>query len=424
MIHFQNTESFALQLDREDPLAGFREQFHFPPLGTAADPLIYFCGNSLGLQPKGTKAAVVAELDDWAELGVHGHFKERLPWVSFEETLLGPMAELVGALPEEIAIMNGLTVNQHLLMVSFYRPTRERFKILMETGAFPSDQYAVQSQVRFHGFDPQEAIIEAQPRPGEDTLRTEDLLALIETHGKEIALVMFAGVNYLTGQFFDLPAITEAAHRQGCEVGFDLAHTAGNVPLRLHEWKVDFAVWCSYKYLNSGPGGVAGCFVHERHRMRPDLPRFAGWWSTDPKIRFEMRPQLELQPGAAGWQLSNLPILSMAALKASLDVFHKAGIENLRRKSEALSAYLLFLLDGMTSPKFSVITPRDLQARGCQISLRVFERGREIYQKLEEQHVIGDFREPNVIRVAPVPLYNTFHEVWRFVQKWQAIIEN
>ncbi|HNJ41569.1 MAG TPA: kynureninase [Acidobacteriota bacterium] len=419
---FLPTEAFALQLDQADPLARFRNQFHQPEPSVTGEPLIYFCGNSLGLQPKGVRESVLQEIDDWAQLAVHGHFKEHNPWVSYEQALLGPMAELVGAQPEEVAIMNGLTVNLHLLMVSFFRPTATRHQILLEANAFPSDQYALQSQIRFHGFDPESAFLEAHPRPGEDTLHTEDIVALIEEHGHKIALVMFAGVNYLTGQVFDIAAITEAAHKQGCVVGIDLAHAVGNVPLRLHDWDVDFAVWCSYKYLNSGPGAVAGCFVHERHRNAPELPRFTGWWGTKPQIRFEMRPTFDLQPGAAGWQLSNLPILSMAALKASLDIFHEAGILALREKSEKLTSYLLSLLDQNQSGKIAVITPRNLKDRGCQISIRVFDGARTVFQRLEEAGVIGDFREPNVIRVAPVPLYNTFHEVWRFAQIWQALI--
>ncbi len=419
MTHFDDTEARARALDAEDPLAAFRERFFQPWPLPSGEPTIYFCGNSLGLQPKDARATINDELDAWATLAVEGHFKKDNPWAAYDECLKPAMAGIVGAYPEEIAIMNGLTVNLHLLMVSFYRPTTTRFKILMEANAFPSDRYAVASQAGFHGFPPDEAIIEAAPRPGEDTLRTEDVVRLIERRGGEIALVLFSGVNYLTGQWFDIDAITHAARRAGCVVGFDLAHAAGNVPVRLHEWDVDFAVWCTYKYLNAGPGSVAGCFVHERHRLNPHLPRFAGWWGTDANTRFEMRPEFSVQPGAAGWQVSNLPIFSMAALKASLDLFAEAGMPALRRKSETLTGYLRFLLEGRMPAGTRIVTPPD--AQGCQLSLRVIEGARETFRRLEHLGVVGDFREPDVIRVAPVPLYNSFHEVWRFAQKWRAV---
>jgi kynureninase len=418
---FSPDESFALSLDAADPLARFRDQFHFPTSDNPADPLIYFCGNSLGLQPKTTRSSLLAELDAWAHLGVEGHFKPENPWVEFDAPIAALMAEVVGARPAEVAVMNGLTVNLHVLMASFYRPTPQRHKILMEARAFPSDQYAAQSQASFHGYAPESSILELAPRDGEDELRLDDILATIAERGDEIAVVLLGGINYLTGQAFDIEAVVRAAHAKGCLVCIDAAHAAGNVPLKLHDWGVDFAVWCTYKYLNAGPGAVAACFVHERHADRPDLPRFAGWWGNRPETRFRMSETIDTQPGAQGWRLSNPPILALSPLKDALEIFHAAGMARLRGKSEMLSGYLMFLLDMQGDDRFSVLTPRRCEERGCQVSIRVERDGRAVFNALRARGVIGDFREPNVIRMSPVPLYNSFHEVWRFAQKWRAV---
>lgn len=408
-----NQRSFARILDEEDKLSHFRERFHIPR-SEDGEEVLYLCGNSLGLQPRATKDALLKVLDKWAEQGVEGHFDEPDPWYGYHEFLSEDLAKLVGAKPSEVVAMNSLTANLHLLMVSFYRPTKERYKIIIEGGAFPSDRYAVQSQAKAHGFDPAEAIVEVMPRDGEDNLRTEDILAAIEEAGDELALVLFGGVNYYTGQFFDLQALTRAGHGVGAKVGFDLAHAAGNVELKLHDWGPDFAAWCSYKYLNAGPGAVAGLFVHERHGNAPDLPRFAGWWGTDPKSRFQMGPTFEPQKGAAGWQLSNAPILSMAALRASLDLFSEATMSALREKSEKLTAYLLGLLEELPSRDFQIITPTEPEARGCQVSILAPGHGEELYGRLQKANVICDYRRPDVIRIAPVPLYNRFEDLWLF----------
>jgi kynureninase len=331
--------------------------------------------------------------------------------------LTRPAATLVGAVPGEVVMMNTLTTNLHLMMVSFYRPTSSRFKILVEESAFPSDQYAVWSQARFHGYDPAEAIITMRPRLGENTIRTEDIESLLQERGNEIALVMLGGVNYYTGQAFDMKRITAAAHAQGCTVGYDLAHAAGNLLMHLHDWDVDFAVWCTYKYLNSGPGGVSGCFVHERHAFAPELPRFAGWWGNSPQTRFEMRPEFTPQRGAAGWQLSNAQILPMAAHKAALDLFTQAGMQALREKSELLTGYLEFLVNSIPGERYSIITPSNPAERGCQLSIRTNTDARQLTERLKWEGVIADFRYPDVIRVAPVPMYNTFEDVWRFAVK-------
>lgn len=415
---FSTDEEFALQQDREDSFRAFRDRFHIP-IGGDGQPLIYFVGNSLGLMPRATRKIVEQELDDWARLGVDGHFGAATPWYSYHETLREPAARLVGAQPNEVVCMNSLTVNLHLLMATFYRPTKARHRILMEDPAFPSDTYAIKSQIAHHGFEPDESLLLARPRAGEQAIREEEIEVLIEKEGDQIALVLFAGVNFFTGQFFDLAKITAAAQKRGCLVGIDLAHAAGNVPLRLHDWNVDFAVWCSYKYLNSGPGAVAGAFVHERHATNRDLPRLAGWWGNDPATRFRMQlePDFIPVPSADSWQLSNPPILAMAPLRTSFAIFDDAGgMEPLRAKSERLTGYLQFLLDQVPSNLFSVITPRAPNERGCQLSILVHEHPRELFHKLEAAGVKTDFREPNVIRVAPTPLYNTFHEVWRFAQ--------
>lgn len=415
-MHYENTLAFAQHLDREDPLRSYRDQFLFPQ--HQGRPVLYFCGNSLGLQPKSVRTALLAELDQWETHGVEGHFRGEHPWMYYHKFLTSQTARLVGALPHEVVVMNTLTVNLHLMMVSFYRPTRERYKIVMEAGAFPSDQYAVESQVRWHGFDPEDAIVEISPREGEDTLHTSDIIDVIEREGDRVALVMFGGVNYYTGQFYDLAAIAAAAHRVGAYAGFDLAHTAGNLPLQLHDWDADFAVWCSYKYLNSGPGGPSGAFVHERHGNNPALPRFAGWWGHDEAERFKMRKGFKPMRGAEGWQLSNAQIFSFAAHKASLDIFDAAGMQALREKSLLLTGYLEFILEETSRIKhqFRIITPRDPQARGCQLSALTGADGKALYDFLSENGVVADWREPNVIRFAPVPLYNTFEDVWRLGQ--------
>lgn len=415
-MSFQNTLDFARTLDAQDPLRPYRQQFIFPQ--HEGHEVAYFCGNSLGLQPRTVRAALLAELDQWAEHGVEGHFRGAMPWMHYHGFLTEQTARLVGALPQEVVVMNTLTVNLHLMMVSFYRPEGRRFKIVMEAGAFPSDQYAVETQVRMHGLDPRTAIVEVAPRPGEDLLRTADILETIAEHGDTVALVMFGGVNYYTGQWYDMAAITQAAHAVGANVGFDLAHAAGNVPLHLHDWGPDFAVWCSYKYLNSGPGGPSGAFVHERHAESPDLPRFAGWWGHDEALRFQMRKGFRPMIGAAGWQLSNAQIFSFAAHKASLDIFHAVGMDALRAKSLLLTDYLQYILDAANTggTRFRSISPRDHAQRGCQISLLTDDGGRRLFEYLSAQGVVADWREPNVIRFAPVPLYNSFEDVWRLGQ--------
>jgi kynureninase len=415
-IDYHPSLDFAIEMDRNDPLASFREEYYFPN-NVEGERYIYLCGNSLGLQPKGVSAAIEQELRDWAQFAVEGHFEAHNPWYSYHEMFREPAAALVGANPGEVVVMNTLTTNLHLMMVSFYRPTRQRFKILIEESAFPSDQYAVWSQVKFHGYDPADAVIAIAPREGETTIRTEDIERVLEDHGEEIALVMLGGVNYYTGQAFDMKRITAAAHARGCMAGFDLAHAAGNLLMNLHDWDVDFAVWCTYKYLNSGPGGVSGCFVHERHGFDPDLPRFAGWWGNDPESRFKMHPEFVPQHGAAGWQLSNAQILPMAAHKVALDLFTRAGMPALHEKSLLLTGYLEFLINQHPSGKFTIITPSNPDERGCQLSIRTDGDAREATERLKWAGVIADFRYPDVIRVAPVPMYNTFEDVWRFVGK-------
>ncbi len=417
-MSFSPNEDFARQCDAEDALRSFRDRFHLP-VGADGKPFIYFVGNSLGLMPKATRQIVDQELDDWARLAVDAHFDAATPWYSYHETLREPAARLVGAQPNEVVCMNSLTVNLHLLMATFYRPTKARFKIVMEDPAFPSDTYAIKSQIAHHGFDPEEALLLAQPREGEFTVRAEDIEALLEKRGEEIALVLFAGVNFFTGQLFDIAHLTAAAQKHGCLVGIDLAHAAGNVPLQLHDWNVDFAAWCSYKYLNSGPGAVAGAFVHERHATNPDLPRLAGWWGNDPATRFRMQLEPDFIPvlSADSWQISNPSILAMAPLRTSLAIFDEAGgMEKLRAKSERLTGYFQYLLEREPSSVFSIITPSAPNERGCQLSVLVHEHPKELFGKLEAAGVKCDFREPNVIRAAPTPLYNTFHEVWRFAQ--------
>jgi kynureninase len=415
---FEPGEDFALAMDARDALRSFRQRFFIPQ--TAGSDCIYLCGHSLGLQPKATETYIGQELKDWAQLGVEGHFQAKNPWMPYHRLLTEQTAKLVGAKPIEVVVMNSLTVNLHLMMVSFYRPTKERHKIIVERGAFPSDQYAVQSQIRFHGFDLATSLIELTPRPGEACIREDDIETMIDREGKASALVMLGGVNYATGQAFDMARITRAGHARGCVVGFDLAHATGNVQLRLHDWDCDFAVWCSYKYLNGGPGCVAGCFVHERHAHAWDMPRFTGWWGHDEESRFLMGPQFQPMPGADGWQLSNPSIISLAALRASMEIFDEAGIENLRGKSVSLTSYLEFLLSQNESSSFSLITPQEKERRGAQLSIRVRQNGRALCDRLSEEGILGDWREPDTFRVAPVPLYNSYHDVFQFVRRFMA----
>lgn len=402
------------EMDAEDKLRHFRDRFYFPEAKGGVEP-IYFTGNSLGLMPKTVKEYVCQELDDWARFAVDGHLEAKHPWLPYHEFLTEQMAAVIGAKLVETVVMNSLTVNLHLLMVSFYRPTAERYKIVIEKGAFPSDQYAVESQIRFHGYDPATALIELNPREGESTLRTDDIIETISREGSSIALVMLGGVNYYTGQAFDMKTITQTGHKIGAIVAFDLAHAAGNLELKMHDWDVDFACWCSYKYVNGGPGSVGGAFVHERHSKSFDLPRFAGWWGHDKKTRFLMGPEFKPLEGAEGWQLSNPPILQMAALRASLEIFEEAGISKLREKSIQLTGYLESLLDSVGDDRISVITPRDTEERGCQLSIRVSGGNRSLYEQLVSRGVFADWREPDVIRVAPVPLYNSFSDAAKFV---------
>lgn len=418
---FQTGADFAAAMDARDPLAHFRDRFLIPK-AKSGNACIYLCGHSLGLQPRSARAYLDQELGDWAKLGVEGHFHARNPWISYHRLLTEQTASLVGAQPAEVVVMNSLTVNLHLMMASFYRPITERHTILVERGAFPSDQYAMKSQIRFHGFDPALSLLELTPRDGESFMRDEDIESLIEREGDSIALILLGGVNYVTGQAFDMAGITKAGQRKGCIVGFDLAHAAGNIPLRLHEWGPDFAVWCNYKYLNGGPGCLGGCFVHERHARAWDLPRFAGWWGHEESTRFQMGPDFHPMPGAEGWQLSNPPILALAPLRASMEIFSEAGLERLREKSVWLTGYLQFLLDQQFSRRFFIITPRDEERRGAQLSVRLPGAGRQLCDRLAAAGVIGDWREPDIFRVAPVPLYNTYQDVYRFVRHFSGAL--
>jgi kynureninase len=420
---FENNIAFAKDLDKNDPLKHFREQFYIPVIN--GKECIYFTGNSLGLQPKTTQDYVMNELEDWANFGVEGHFHAANPWLSYHEIFPKQLSQIIGALPEEIVVMNQLTVNLHLLMTSFYRPTKERYKIICEAKAFPSDQYAMESQVKLHGLNADEAIIEVHPREGEHPIRTEDILSTIKEHGSTIAVVLFGGVNYYSGQVFEMEKIAKAAHGVGAYCGFDLAHAIGNVALKMHDWNVDFACWCSYKYLNSGPGGVAGAYIHQKHIGNKSLQRLAGWWGHDKENRFKMEKGFNPIETAEGWQLSNAPVLSMAAHKASLDIFEDAGMENLLPKAKMLSDYLLFILDEINSSLdkkiIEIITPRN--DKGCQVSILMLEKGKEVFEALKQNGVIADWREPNVIRVAPVPLYNSFEDVFRFGEIVKQILE-
>ena len=408
-------EESALRFDLEDPGSRFRQRFEMPA-GPDGGPLIYLCGNSLGLMPKAARALVDEEMDDWAALAVEGHFRARRPWYAYHERFRDSGARLVGARPGEVVMMNSLTVNLHLMLATFYRPTADRHLILIEEGAFPSDAYAVATHVTQRGRRADASVLVARPRPGEPILRTEDLERLLETRGREIAVALLPGVQYLTGQVLDMARLAQAARRQGCVVGLDLAHAAGNVEMRLHDWQVDFAAWCSYKYLNAGPGAVAGCFVHERHGRDTSLPRLAGWWGNDPDTRFRMLPEFVPKAGADGWQVSNPPILAMAPLAASLAIFDEAGMDHLRARSVRMTSYLLSLVDRLPKERFEVITPRRPDERGCQVSLRVRTGAKELLAALNRGGVVCDFREPDVVRIAPAPLYNTFHEIWQFAR--------
>jgi kynureninase len=418
---FESGAEFAAAMDRRDPLAHLRQHFCFPRT-KSGEECIYLCGHSLGLQPRTVRAYVEQELRDWAELGVEGHFHAHNPWMPYHRLLAEHTASLVGAKPNEIVVMNSLTVNLHLMMVSFYRPTKPRHKILVERGAFPSDQYALESQIRFHGYEPELSLVELAPRCGEATIRDEDVETLVNNQGESIALILLGGVNYATGQMFDMEGISRAGHRKGCIVGFDLAHAAGNIPLRLHDWGPDFAVWCSYKYLNGGPGCVGGCFVHERHARSWSLPRFAGWWGHDEASRFRMDSEFRPMAGAEGWQLSNPPILALAPLRASMEIFVEAGMDRLRTKSISLTGYMEFLLHQRISQNFLIITPPEPQRRGAQLSIRILAGARDFSDKLAAEGVIGDFREPDIFRVAPVPLYNSYQDVYRFVQRFAVAL--
>ncbi|TMI62032.1 MAG: kynureninase [Bacteroidetes bacterium] len=424
-MNFQNTQAFAKDLDSKDLLRTFRDKF-FIPQHNGAD-CVYFTGNSLGLQPKTTSQYVQQELDDWAKMGVEGHFQAKNPWLPYHEIFPKQLSNIVGCKENEVVVMNSLTVNLHLLMVSFYRPTEQRYKIICEAKAFPSDQYAFETQAIYHGLNAADTVIEVSPREGEHYLRTEDIISTIKKHGESVAVVLFGGVNYYTGQLFDIKAITDAAHDAGAYAGFDLAHAAGNVELKLHDWGVDFACWCSYKYLNSGPGGVAGVYINEKHVANSELPRFAGWWGYTKESRFKMEKGFKAIPTAEGWQLSNAPILSMAAHKASLDIFDEAGMGKLHTKRKMLSDYLFFILDNInlkqTEEIIEVITPRKENEKGCQVSILMLNRGKEIFDVLTKQGVIADWREPNVIRVAPVPLYNSFEDIWRFGNIIESILK-
>jgi kynureninase len=414
-MNFENTAEYAAAMDAADPLASFRDRFLFP-LDAEGQKALYFTGNSLGLQPRTVREYINQELDDWATYAVDGHLHARHPWLPYHEFLAGNMAEVVGALPGEVVVMNSLTVNLHLMMVSFYRRYGKRCKIVIEKGAFPSDQYAVRSQVDFHARSSDEtpSLMELAPRPGESTLRTEDIVATIRANADEIALILLGGVNYYTGQAFDMEAITRAGHEAGAVVAFDCAHAAGNLELKLHDWDVDFAVWCNYKYLNAGPGAIAGVFVHERHAERFDLPRFAGWWGHDKQTRFLMGDEFRPMRGAEGWQVSNPQIFQMAALRASLEVFHDAGMDRLRAKSLKLTGFLEFLLRKIETDRIEIITPSDPQQRGCQLSIRVRNADRALFDRITAHGVFADWREPDVIRVAPAPLYNSFSDVFGF----------
>lgn len=421
----ENTLDFARRMDENDELRSFRDRFHFPSF---CENVVYLTGNSLGLQPKSTSEYIQRELNDWAKYGVEGHFLAERPWFAYHENCTIKAAKVVGAKDHEVVITHSLTTNLHLLMVSFYRPSGKRTKILCEAKAFPSDQYALETQVKFHGLDPKEHLVEVAPRQGEHLIREEDIYANIEELGEELALIMIGGVNYYTGQLFDMQEITKRGHAVGATVGFDLAHAAGNINLSLNEWGVDFAAWCSYKYMNSSPGGVSGIFVHERHADKPELPRFAGWWGYDKSTRFQMEPGFKPMFGAEGWQLSNAPVLGMAAHLASLDLFDEAGMVRIGKKRDAMTAYLEFVIDSISERNkerctFEIITPRDKKKRGAQLSILAHGQGKSLFDSLSKLGVVADWREPNVIRIAPAPLYNSFEDCFRFGQCLEQAIQ-
>ena len=417
----KNTLEFAKEQDQNDPLRRFRSQFHIPK-DKNGEEQVYLCGNSLGLQPKLTQDYIQQELEDWSNLGVEGHTEAKNPWMPYHEFLTEKMAKIVGAKPSEVVMMNTLSVNLHLMMVSFYQPTSERFKIIIESDAFPSDKYAVESQLKFHGHDPKDSLILWEPREGEELCHFEDLEKIMKTEGDQVALLLIGSTNYYTGQSFPLKKITELGHRHGAKVGFDLAHGAGNIQPNLHETGPDFAVWCSYKYLNSGPGSVGGCFVHERHANNKELKRFTGWWGHNKQTRFNMRHEFDPIPGAEGWQLSNPPILSLAAIRASLAIFDEAGFENIRAKSVKITNYLEYLLKEIEGDQIEIITPQNPEERGCQLSIKVKNANKALFDKLMAAGVISDWREPNVIRVAPAPLYNSFEDVYKMVERLKALL--
>lgn len=423
-MNYENSREYARQQDDLDPLKSFRDHFYLPQADK--EHCAYFCGNSLGLQPRSARDAVAQEFEEWANRGVDAHFEAANPWYSYHEILSGPMARIVGAQESEVVCMNSLTTNLHLLFVSFYRPTSTRFKIISEGKMFPSDRYLLETQARFHGFDPDDAVLEIHPRAGETLIREEDILDAIREHADELALVFLGGVNYFTGQLFDMQRITEAAHAAGAIAGFDLAHAAGNVPLQLHDWGVDFAAWCSYKYLNGSPGNVAAIFVHERHGESFDLPRFGGWWGHDKDRRFLMESGFTPMKGAEGWQLSNAPIFSMSILRSSIEIFDDAGMSELRKKSEKLTGYLEFVIDALANDfpdaGLHIISPRDPAKRGCQISMIIEGRERDVFDRLTAAGIVSDFREPCMIRLAPVPLYNSFEDVFTFGDALRTIL--
>jgi kynureninase len=406
---FNTSKKFAEEMDVKDPLRSYQDSFYIPTQ-TSGERHIYLCGNSLGLQPKNTRDFIDQELKDWQNLGVEGHFYAKNPWLPYHEFLSESYSRIIGAKTSEVVAMNTLSVNLHLMFVSFYQPNKERFKIVIENDAFPSDIYAVESHLKHHNLDPKDVLIKMKPRVGEDVLRTEDILELLSNEGDSIALVMFGGVNYYTGQVFDFAEITKSCNERGVKVGFDLAHAAGNISLSLHDWGVDFAVWCSYKYLNSGPGSIGGAFIHEKHH-RSNLNRFAGWWGHNKETRFKMPEKFDPIQSAEGWQLSNPPILSLAAIRASLSIFDKVGMKSLLKKSQQLTSYLVFLIDNISSDRISIITPNK---RGCQISIRVRNANKNLFKQITDKGVVADWREPDVIRVAPVPLYNSYMDVYNF----------
>ncbi len=411
---FEAVQSFAKKMDSLDRLSSFKQEFYFPQHN--GSNAIYFCGNSLGLQPKNTEAAFKTELDTWHNIAIEGYFAGTNPWLYYHEYVAPSLARLVGGSKDEITVMNALTVNLHLMMLSFYKPDAMRYKVMMEAGAFPSDQYAIETQVKHYGFDADDAIIEIAPREGEKTIREEDILAAIEENRECLALVLFGGINYYTGQLLDIKSITQAAHSAGAVAGWDLAHVTGNIPLQLHNWDVDFAVWCSYKYLNAGPGAAGGVFVHEKHAVENRTERMAGWWGNDEKTRFKMEKGFVAKPNASGWNVSTTQVFNMVGLKASLELFDRAGIDDMREKSIKLTGYLEFLLKQLTNVDFEIITPSAPQERGAQLCLYFKDKGKEIHQKMLDNGIIVDYREPGVVRVAPAPLYCSFEDVYRFYE--------